>query len=291
MGLVAGALLNLNGRLGLAGWQWLFLIEGLPPILLGIAFLLLLPDSPAHAKWLTEAGRSWITRCVNEGASHNTHHTGSISSVLTDPRVWQIGIFEFCMVGTALGYNFIAPQFIRQATHLNITKVGFIAAGIALLGVPALLLGAARSDRAQRRSLTPGQQANSRYWSLIPFCILMAVGLAICGFSNSAFFVVAGLALVYTSFSAMRGPFWSIPPTFFRGRSSAAAIAAVNIFGNIGGFIFPYYLGLMKDLTGDHKRGLISLSVPVLLAAGIMFSLSRKNPATYRSYIQPPPRK
>ena len=275
MGLVAGTLLNLNGRLGLAGWQWLFLIEGIPPLLLGITFLFLLPDTPAHANWLTEAERNWITRRVSEGASNNTHHTGSIGRVLADPRVWQIGIFEFFMVGTSYGYGFITPQVIQRATHLSITNVGFITAGISLLGVPAMLFGAARSDRAQRKSLTPHQQASSRYWSIIPFCILMAVSLTICGLSNSPFLVVAALALTFVSFYAMQGPFWSIPPTFFQGRSSAAAIAAVNTIGITGGFIFPYYMGLAKDLTGDYQRGLVTLALPMLIAAGIMFYLSR----------------
>jgi ACS family tartrate transporter-like MFS transporter len=265
MGLVAGALLNLNGRLGLAGWQWLFLIEGIPPVLLGIAFLFLLPDVPDQAHWLTEAERSWITRHVKEAASNNTQEIGSVSSVLTDPRVWHIGIFEFFMIGTSYGYNLITPQVIQQATLLNVTRVGFVTAGISLLGVPAMLFGAIHSDRSRK----------SRYANIIPWCFLMAGGLAICGLSHSAWIVVLALALAFVSFYAMQGPFWAIPPSFFTGRSSAAAIAAVNTIGITGGFVFPYYMGIVKDLTGDYRLGLVTLALPMLAAAGIMFYLSR----------------
>jgi ACS family tartrate transporter-like MFS transporter len=163
--------------------------------------------------------------------------------------------------------------------------VGFITAGISLLGVPAMLFGAARSDRAQRNSLTPDQQAISRYWSIIPFCILMAVGLVVCGLSKSPFLVVPALALAFVSFYAMQGPFWAIPPTFFQGRSSAAAIAAVNTIGITGGFIFPYYMGVAKDLTGDYQRGLTTLAIPMLIAAGIMFYLSRNT--KHRNPLEP----
>jgi ACS family tartrate transporter-like MFS transporter len=103
----------------------------------------------------------------------------------------------------------------------------------------------------------------------------MGAGLAICGLCNSPFLVVLFFALASVSFFAMQGPFWAIPPSFFQGRSSAAAIAAVNTIGIAGGFLFPYYMGVTKDLTGDYRRGLISLALPMICAAGIMFYLSR----------------
>jgi ACS family tartrate transporter-like MFS transporter len=282
MGLFAGALLNLNGRLGLAGWQWLFLIEGIPPVLLGIAFLLLLPDTPAQAKWLNEAERSWIARSVSEGNSNSAHHTGSITRALIDPRVWQIGIFELLMLSATYGYVFIVPLIVQQSTHLSITKVGFITAALGLLGVPAMLLGATYSDRAERHSRLAKQQANDRYWHIIPGCVFMALGLIICGLSTASFIVLPALGLVFIAFNAMQGPFWSLPPSFFTGKSSAAAIAAVNTIGITGGFFGPYYMGLAKDLTGDYQRGLITLSIPMLAAAGIMLYLR------YQAHRTPP---
>jgi ACS family tartrate transporter-like MFS transporter len=287
MGLVAGALLNLNGRLGLAGWQWLFLIEGIPPVLLGIAFLLLLPDTPAHAKWLTEAERSWIIRNANQASPETAHHTESIRHALLDSRVWQIGIFELLMLGTTYGYIFIVPLLVQQSTHLSIAKVGYITAGLGLLGVPAMLLGATYSDRAERHDRLTKRRADDRYWHIIPGCVLMAVGLAICGLSTAPIIVLPALSLVFIAYNAIQGPFWSLPPSFFTGKSSAAAIAAVNTIGITGGFFGPYYMGLAKDLTGDYQRGLITLSIPMLLAAGVMLYLRRKAQRSNAPDLQP----
>jgi len=272
-GLIAGSLLNLDGRLGLAGWQWLFLIEGIPPILLGIAFLLFLPDTPADAKWLTEPERNWILSRVREGASTAQHHAGSILHTLVDSRVWQLGIFDLLMLGTNYGYLFIVPQIVQRSTQLPVTQVGLITGSLALLGVPAMLLGAIYSDRAHRQSVK--NQASDRYWHIIPSCLCVAVGLVICGLSTAPRFLLPGLSLVFIAYYAMQGPFWSLPPSLFTGKSSAAAIAAVNTIGITGGFFGPYLMGISKDLTGDYQRGLITLSIPMLLAAGIMFFLSR----------------
>lgn len=267
MGVIGGALLNLDGHLGLAGWQWLFLVEGIPPILLGVAFLFLLPDSPSQAKWLTEDERDWITRSVAaEGAA--AHHTESMLKVLFDPRVWQLGIFELLMLATAYGYIFIVPHMIQRSTHLSFTGIGFIIAGINLLGVPAMLLGARYSDRARRSE-------RDRYMHLIPLCLLLSGSLVACGLSAAPLIVVLSLCLVTIAHNAMQGPFWALPPGLFQGKSSAAAIAAVNSIGIIGGFIGPYLMGLAKDLTGDYQRGLVALSVPMIVGAGIMFYMRR----------------
>jgi ACS family tartrate transporter-like MFS transporter len=104
MGAVAGALLNLNGRAHLAGWQWLFLVEGIPPILLSVAFLLLLPDTPAQAPWLTEPERDWIIRNVDRTGDHIHHPAEPIHRILIDPRVWQIGAFGFLLLTCSYGY-------------------------------------------------------------------------------------------------------------------------------------------------------------------------------------------
>ena len=179
------------------------------------------------------------------------------------------------MLSTTYEYVFIVPVIVQQSTHLGITNVGFITAGLGILGVPAMLLGAKYSDRAERHSRLARHKADDRYWHIIPGCIFMAIGLVICGLSFTPIIVLPALSIVFIAFNAMQGPFWSLPPSLFAGRSSAAAIAAVNTIGITGGFIGPYYMGLAKDLTGDYQRGLITLSIPMLLAAGIMFYLSR----------------
>jgi ACS family tartrate transporter-like MFS transporter len=270
MGLIAGALLNLDGQLGLRGWQWLFLVEGLPAVLLGIAFFLFLPDTPTHAKWLTEDERQWIFRHVHQSPSGNAHHRESIGRALFDVRVWQIGTFDLLMLISIYGYVFIAPEFIQSVTHLSITGVGFTICALSLLGVPAMLLGAIHSDRTHSRS-------QDRYPLIITCCLVMAAALAVCGLSTSSLVVIPALVTVQISYYSMQGPFWSLPASLFNGKSAAASIAAVNTLGIIGGFLGPYWMGVARDLTGNHQRGLITLSIPMLAAAGIMLYMRQQS--------------
>jgi ACS family tartrate transporter-like MFS transporter len=266
MGAIAGALLNLNGHAHLAGWQWLFLVEGLPPIFLSVAFFLLLPDTPSQAKWLTEPERAWITQNVDPTGDHIHHPAEPIHRILIDSRVWQFGIFGFLMLTTFYGYALIFPQLVQISTHLSTTRVGFITAGISLLGVPAMLLGAKFSDR------TP----NKRHQFAVPFCILMALGLAACGSSNAPAVVIPALCCICIGFQGMQGAWLAIVQGLFRGRSAAAAIAAVNTLCILGGFVGPYFMGLLKDLTGNYQRGLALLSIPMLIDAGLMLYLGRQ---------------
>jgi ACS family tartrate transporter-like MFS transporter len=277
MGAVAGALLNLNGRAHLAGWQWLFLVEGIPPILLSVAFLLLLPDTPAQAPWLTEPERDWIIRNVDRTGDHIHHPAEPIHRILIDPRVWQIGAFGFLLLTCSYGYVLILPQIVQSSTHFSITRIGFVTSGISLLGVPAMLLGAMFSDRSPEK----------RHQHVIPWCILMALGLAVAGSSNAPGLVIPALCCVSVSFNAMQGAWLAIIPSVFQGRSAAAAIAAVNTLCILGGFVGPNFMGLLKDLTGNYQRGLALLSLPMLLDAGIMVYLSRQATLTPRPAIAP----
>jgi ACS family tartrate transporter-like MFS transporter len=268
MGAVAGALLNLNGRAHLAGWQWLFLVEGIPPILLSVAFLLLLPDKPADAPWLTKPERDWITRNVDPTGDHIHHPAEPIHRILIDPRVWQFGIFGFLQLTCAYGYVLILPQLVLTSTHLSITRVGFITAGISLLGVPAMLFGAKLSDRSPQK----------RHQHVIPWCVLMALGLAVAGFSNAPGIAIPALCFISIGEKGMQGAWLAIVQGLFRGRSAAAAIAAINTLSILGGFVGPYFMGFLKDLTGNYQRGLAILSIPMLLDAAIMLYLSRRVP-------------
>jgi ACS family tartrate transporter-like MFS transporter len=264
MGLIAGALLNLDGHLGLRGWQWLFLVEGLPAVLLGIAFFLFLPDTPAHAKWLTEDERLWIVRQVSKAPYEAAHHGDSVGRVLLDPRVWQLGIFMLFMLASLYAYTFIAPDIVQRSTHLSTTNVGFIIAGLSLLGALGMLLNAIHSDHTRER-----------YWHIIPWCLFISLGFFICGVSTKPVIVVPALGLLILAYNSMQGPLWSLPATFLKGRSAAAGIAAINMIAITGGFLGPYFIGFAKDLTGDYQRGLSLMGLPMLLGTAIMFYLRR----------------
>jgi ACS family tartrate transporter-like MFS transporter len=269
-GLIAGPLLNLDGHLGLRGWQWLFLVEGIPAILLGIVFLLLLPDGPQQATWLTEDERTWIIHHVRNDPSLAGENTHALGAALLDPRVWQVGLFMLLMLGSSYAYTYVAPDIIQRATHLNTSKVGYIIAALSLLGAASMLLNAIYSDRIQRRA---PESNYPRYMHVIPWAFLISAGFFACSLSTNPISVVASIGTIIIAYNAMQGPLWSLPGSFFQGRSAAAGIATMNMIGMIGGFLGPYFVGFAKDLTGDYQRGLLFMSLPMLLGAAIMFYL------------------
>jgi len=265
MGSLAGALLNLQGRLGLAGWQWLFLVEGLPAIGLAAIFLVHLPDTPADAKWLQPEERRWLLEQIHADAASGGH-THDVGRALLDPRVWQIGLLFLFMLGADYAYTFSAPAILLKLTGWNISQVGFLIAAIGLLGALAMILNAMHSDRS-----------GERYWHvIIPFLIITG-GFAVGGLSTAPWLAVPALAITVIANRSLHGPNLSIPSTFLKGKSMAAGIAAMNTIGMLGGFLGPYWMGIAKDLTGDYQHGLLTLTVPSLIAAGIMLWLRRNS--------------
>jgi ACS family tartrate transporter-like MFS transporter len=267
MGSLAGALLNLQGRLGLAGWQWLFLVEGLPAIVLSIVFFLQLPDTPADARWLAPDERRWLLERIHVDAA-SSEHTHNVGRALLDPRVLQVGLIFLCMLGASYAYQFSAPAILQRVTGLSTANVGFLIACMGLLGALAMVLNAMHSDRT-----------GERYWHVIVPFLMITGGYAVGGLSVRPWLVVPALAVAVVTYSSLQGPLLSIPPTFLKGKTMAAGIAAMNTLGMLGGFIGPYWMGIAKDLTGDYQHGLLTLTIPSLIAAGIvvlMWKNSRK---------------
>ena len=265
MGSLAGALMDLQGHLALTGWQWLFLVEGLPAILLGIAFFLLLPNGPSDASWLTEPERNCILAAVARDSAVSHGPRESIAPAFRDARVWLIGIFFLCVQAGCYAYGFSAPAIVQSVTGENISGTGFLLAGLGVLGTAAMLLAGAYSDRS-----------GNLHSFVLPCCLLMLAGFVGCGLSNSPLIALPALAIVFCSYNAMQGPLWAIPAAFLTGRSAAAGIAVINMIGILGGFIGPYWMGFARDLTGNYQRGLLTMTAPMLVAAAIMVYLSRQ---------------
>jgi ACS family tartrate transporter-like MFS transporter len=266
MGSVAGALLHLGGWCGLSGWQWLFLIEGLPAVGLSILFLLCLPDGPNEAAWLDGGEREWLRAALDKDHAGiaAVHSGGEVAHALQQKRVWVLGLFLMCLYIGNYGYIFSAPAMIQHVTGYGSTAVGFIVAVLGVLGALAMLLNSAHSDRRRER-----------YLHLAAPCALVAAGFAGAGLSERTVIVVPAFACVMMGLSAIAAPVWSIPSEFLAGRSAAAGIAAVNTIAILGGFLGPYWMGLAADITGDYRRGLVTLVVPSLIAMLIMLGIRR----------------
>ena len=261
MGAIAGFLLDLQGKAGLAGWQWLFLIEGLPAVALSLVFLFFLPAGPATAEWLTEAERAWILHHNNQ---HGTvdGHSMKLGRALLDVRVWQISLVFLCMLGSSYAYTFSAPAILQGITHLGNRNIGFLMATMSLLGAPAMILNAVHSDRTKERYVHVA----------IPF-LAMTMGFLIGGLSTAPFLAIPALAVASVSYFAMQGPLLALATSFLHGKSAAAGIAAMNTIGILGGFLGPYYMGLAKDFNGTYQPGLLMLGLPCLVGAATIFMM------------------
>jgi ACS family tartrate transporter-like MFS transporter len=265
MGSLAGWLLGLGGKLGLAGWQWLFLVEGLPAVLFSFVILKLLPDGPAKAAWLTPEEKAWLTgQLKTDSEQAHLGHEAGVMQALLSPKVWMIGAYFFCALITSYAYGFSAPAILQGATGWSVANVGYLIAGFGLAGAAGMLLNSAHSDRRGERALH----------CIVP-CIVMAAGFVIASYARAPLLVVAALAASFICFQAMLGPANALPMQFLAGRAAAAGIAAMNTITMFSGFVGTNWMGWSKDHTGSYQMGLRGLALPALGAAAMMFLLTQ----------------
>jgi ACS family tartrate transporter-like MFS transporter len=263
-GLLAGPLMSLQGKLGLRGWQWLFLLEGLPAVLLSGLFLFQLPNTPDDAGWLTSAERAWLKARLAADIRTGTHLEDTWRA-LRDKRIWLLGLLTFCLLSCIYAYNFTAPIILRGVTGFSIASLGVLMAINGLLGVVSVTVNAAHSDRTRERR-----------WHLMIPLLLMAAGFLVTGSSKDPRWVIPAFAVAVTGFYATQGIVYAIPGSFLKGKSAAAGIALVVSLGILGGFAGPAWIGWMKDATGSYQFGLMTLAIPCLIGVAIVYSLRDK---------------
>jgi ACS family tartrate transporter-like MFS transporter len=268
MGSLAGSLLGLNGRMGLHGWQWLFLVEGLPPLMLSALFYVYLPDTPAEAGWFTAAEREWLVRRLAEssaGAKGGSDHAWrDVWAAVSDQRILLLGFFFLCILTVLYGWAFSAPVILVGLTGWSVGAVGWVIAGMGLLGAGAMLWTAGHSDRTGERT-----------WHIAWPCLLMAAGYVVGGATTIAWVAVPAFAISVIAYNAAQGPVLTLPAEFLTGRTSAIGYAAITGIGIGGGFLGPYWMGRARDLTGDYQRGLLTLALPSAAAAGVVWWMRR----------------
>jgi ACS family tartrate transporter-like MFS transporter len=265
MGALAGWLMGLEGKLGLAGWQWLFLLEGLPAALFSSVILAALPDGPERARWLTAEEKSSLKLqlAADQARAHIGDEAGILRALLS-PKVWMIGLFFLSALTCNYGFYFSGPAILQAATGLSIGKVGFLMSCFGLCGAAAMLFGGSSSDRTGDRAMH----------CIVPCCV-MAAGYVVASYGHPGWLVVLALGISFSAFMALQAPALAVPTQFLAGRAAAAGIAAMNTITMFSGFIGPYWMGRMKDATGNYNLGLRGLAVPSLIAATVMFLLTR----------------
>jgi MFS family permease len=254
-----------QGVHGLAGWKWLFILEALPSLCLGVAILLYLDNSIAAAKWLTSEEKALLARNVANDNAHKIAHV-SIKSFIGDRRLWLMAAIYFCVVLGQYGLTFWLPTIIRKSGVADPLWVGIFTAIPYLCAIIALPLVGASADRHRERRLH--------------LAIPMLVSAA--GFAALPMLGGVGASLVCVSVAAAgilasSSQFWSLPTALLGGMSAAAGIAAVNCFANLAGFFSPAIVGWLNDLTGKSTAGLIFISVAIVIGAGLVFLVPAKS--------------
>jgi ACS family tartrate transporter-like MFS transporter len=256
-GLLAGPLMSLQGRLGLRGWQWLFLLEGLPAVLLSVVFLRQLPNTPEEARWLSPSERAWLRVRLAADIRTGTHLEDSWSS-LRDLRIWLIGLLSFCALTCIFAVVLTGPTILQAATGLSTASIGVLTAINGLLCFLSMTLNATHSDHALERR-----------WHIVIPLLIAAAAFLVSGSTKNSWLLVAAFAVAITGIYATQGIIYTIPGSFLKGKSAATGIAAVTSMGILGGFAGPAWVGWMRDATGSFQIGLMSLAIPCVLGVAI----------------------
>ena len=263
---LGGALLSLRGVMGLAGWQWLFLVEGLPPVLLGLVVLWYLTERPDDAHWLSPAQRTWL---VEEIASERSRVQGAAASplrALANPLAWTLMIPYFAYYTVALTGSFWAPTIVRESLHTSDAATGLVIGGISLISVGAYLWAGALADRS-------GEPCRVAALGLV--CSAVAcTGLAFLEHSPYRFLALIFIVLANSFFMPS---FWCLPTRFLKGPSGAAGIALINAVGSSGGFFGPSIIGFFRTLGGGDAAGFYGLALLAMLGAVVLLGLRKVN--------------
>jgi len=252
-GLIMG---TMGGRLGLANWQWLFLLEGILSVMLGLIALAVLADKPGQASWLTAAQRREVIADLEADNREAGPRPHGLMRALTNPLVWLLTTIQFCLTSGNPTVGFWSPTIIQGLGVKDDLTIGLLFAVQNIIAVICLLVVSRHSDQTMER----------RYHSALP-CLVCAVGLASIGwFANHPVIAFAALVLATLGPPTASASFWQFPPMLLSGTAAAAGIALINSIGSFSGWVAPFVIGWLRDLTGTTSAGLYVVAGLELLA-------------------------
>src|SRR6478672_2496844 len=258
---ISGMLLGLTGW-GLEGRQWLFILEALPSILVGVGVLVYLTDFPHQARWLQQDEVSWLENVLaTEKKNKEKVEHLSLGQALTDPRIFLCALVYFCLNAASYGVAFFLPTIIK-GFGVSDTQTGLLAALPFIFGGIGMVLLGRHSDRTMERK---GHVAVA--------LLMAAIGIGVSGLVSNPVIVMVLLCFAQIGVSAVPPMFWPLPASFLTGASAAAGIAAINSLGNLSGFAGPFAMGYLKDMTGAFTMGLLLLAAMGLLGAIVALRL------------------
>ncbi|HUV69406.1 MAG TPA: MFS transporter [Terracidiphilus sp.] len=268
---ISGALMELPRFLGLMNWQWLYIIEALPAIVLGFLTYKVLTDKPAGAKWLDAEERQWLVATLDAESIEASTHTakgdgkrGSVWNALRDPRVLALALVY---AGSSAGLYVLglwSPLILKQFGFSALT-IGWLNSAPSLVAVAAMILWARHSDITLERT-----------WHVAIPCLVAFIGFVWAGEAQAALGVILALTLVNIGVNGTKGPVWAMPSMFLTGAGAAAGIALINSMGNVGGFVGPVLIGWMKDKWGSYAPGLYTVGAMCAMSAVVIVVLALK---------------
>jgi ACS family tartrate transporter-like MFS transporter len=260
---VSTAILGLDGWLGYAGWKWIFLLEAVPTIVIGIVVLFALTDKPAKAAWLNAEEKNWLISTLDhERRLVESARKFSMLQALVNPKIVLLSINYLGIVTASLGLLLFVPQIIKSLGTSNM-GTGYATMLAYLCGAISMMAWGWISDRM-----------GERRWNLFWACTLATIGLVIAGMTMGTWWALVGMCIATAGFYGTKGPFWSMPSMMLTGAAAAAGIAWINSIGNVGGAVGPALVGWIKDVTGSYSGGLFGLAaftgVSALIAAFVL---------------------
>ncbi len=258
------ALLYMDGILGLRGWQWLFLLEGLPSVALGVMTFFYLTDRPREAQtWLAADEREWLEARIDaEHQRKEAELSLGMLETLVNPKVIALSIVAYAIASLVLGVGFFLPQIVKGFGLTNM-QTGLVAIIPPACGAVAMILWGRRSDRTMERK-----------FHLFSALMLAAAGVGAAAFIDDPLMKMVALTLSAMGLNASLPVFWTLAPNFLTGPSAAVGIAFINSVAALGAFVAPWLLGLIKDATGSFSYGLLALAAMVVGGACIVLFIS-----------------
>jgi ACS family tartrate transporter-like MFS transporter len=259
-GPLSGALLGLHLKAGLAGWQWMFLMEGIPAILLGAVTWTYLIDRPEEAPWLRSEERDWLIENLRrEREQVSPGASAGVFSAFGNPQVWMLALVYFGLNTVSYGVSLWLPTLIRSVSGVGNFTIGLLSAIPYVAAAVAMVLVGLHSDRERER----------RWHTALP-AFTGALALMGAAYSTSVAPAILAISIATLGVFSMLGPFWAMPTSLLSGTAAAAGIAFINSVGNLGGFVGPYVIGLVRTSTGQFKGGLLLVGAALATSGAIV---------------------
>jgi MFS transporter, ACS family, tartrate transporter len=263
---ISGALLNLHGS-GMSGWQWMFVIEGLPAIILGVVVLFTLADTPDEARWLQGDEKEWLlAELAREKDSESAVPQPRFWKVLLSPQLWLLSLVYFGVPTAMYGVTLWLPSVIRALSGLSYFWTGIVAVIPFAATTAAMVLVGMHSDRTGER----------RWHTAVP-AFTAAIGLFIAAYGRTPIVVVAGIGVGLAFAESMVGPFWAMATSSMAGLSAATGIAVINSLGNLGGYFGPDIIGFFRTANGGFRGGLLAIAATLIMSGSIALIVARES--------------